>query len=240
MVDYQQIYVDQADAYDRLVSAEDWRGNLPALIRRLVPPGTERVLEVGAGTGRLTRMLPEAARIIATEVSGAMVRVAANGSRPAREMGFCVADGRALPVRGGWADVAIAGWVFGHFCDWHVESADEQIGSAIREMRRCLRPGGTAVILETLGTGTSAAGAPTPGLERHYRRMEDVFGFTRAVVETDYEFADRRTAEELVTFFFGEETARQIGPEARPRLREYTGVWTWTDGGTPSSNAARG
>lgn len=231
MVDYHQIYAGQADSYDRLVRAEDWRGNLPRLIQRLIAPGTERVLEVGAGTGRLTRMLPDSVRIVATEASEAMLRVAANGFDAGRAIGFCTADARALPVRDGWADVAIAGWVFGHFCDWYPESADEQINHAIGEMRRCLRPGGTAVILETLGTGTPSAGAPTAGLERYYRRMEDVFGFARAVVETDYEFADRRTAEELVTFFFGEETARELGPEERPRLREYTGVWTWTDTG---------
>jgi ubiquinone/menaquinone biosynthesis C-methylase UbiE len=229
MVDYHQIYAEQADAYDRLVGAEDWRGNLPRIIKELIPLQCERVLEVGAGTGRLTRMLPQSARIVATEASEAMLRVAATGFDAGRKIGFCTADARALPVRDGWADVAIAGWVFGHFCDWHPQSAEAEIDNAIGEMRRCLRAGGTAVILETLGTGTPCAGAPTPGLECYYRRMEDVFGFVRSVVETDYEFADRPTAEELVTFFFGEETARRIGGEARPRLREFTGVWTWTD-----------
>ena len=63
------------------------------------------------------------------------------------------ADARALPVGDYWADIAIAGWVFGHFREWMPDNWQAQVSRALGEMRRALRPGGALIVIETLGTG---------------------------------------------------------------------------------------
>ena len=50
-----EIYAAHGDRYDELVSREDREGNLGRELVRLVPAGAA-VLELGAGTGRVTRL----------------------------------------------------------------------------------------------------------------------------------------------------------------------------------------
>ena len=51
-VDYKRIYAENADGYDRLVSAEDCDGHLHPTIDRIHPLNGSRILEVGVGPGR--------------------------------------------------------------------------------------------------------------------------------------------------------------------------------------------
>ena len=87
-----------------------------------------------------------------------------------------------------------------------------------------LAPGGTAIVIETLGTGHVTPFDPPPGLAAYYALLEQVFGFTRSWIRTDYEFASADDAERLVGFFFGEEAARALGGQRT--LPECTGLWT--------------
>ena len=57
MADYEAIYDHQADAYDRMVRAEDCEGNLLRALAALVELDGARALEVGVGTGRIDREL---------------------------------------------------------------------------------------------------------------------------------------------------------------------------------------
>ena len=51
------------------------------------------------------------------------------------------------------------------------------------------------VLIETLGTGTTEAMPPTAVHAALHARLEDVHGFERNEVRTDYEFTDRMEAE---------------------------------------------
>ena len=75
-----------------------------------------------------------------------------------------VADHRALPVANQVADISIAGWSLGYCTTWHAKSWHNEIGKALVEMKRVLRPGGTVIILETLGTGSEKPCPPTDAL----------------------------------------------------------------------------
>ena len=72
-----------------------------------------RVLEIGAGDGRLSfRYAEEAAQVIGVDLAADVVHKASR-SRPlelAGRLRFHRADARYLPFRGGTFDIALLGW----------------------------------------------------------------------------------------------------------------------------------
>ena len=154
VTDFKQIYATQAANYDALVSREDYQGNLWAALRHIRDFSGLRVVDVGAGTGRITRLLaPHADWITAVDISLHMLQ-------QANLQTAVVADACHLPLKNSAVDVAIAGWALGHSVGWYPQSWQPVIGQAIESMQRILRPGGTLILLETMGTGTETAVAP--------------------------------------------------------------------------------
>jgi SAM-dependent methyltransferase len=234
---YGAIYRTRAADYHRLIAAEDADGNLAPALRAVAPFGGAGWLDVGSGTGRLPLLLgAEAARVVALDVHAPMLleqrRVRRSegageepGRGPADALDLVTADARALPFAEAAFDVVTAGWALGHFCAWFGEAWPAEVGRALTEMRRVTRPGGTLILLETLGTGTPGPGAPRPDLADYYAWLEGDHGFARRVVATDYEFPDVDEAARLVRFFFGDPLADRLASARATRLPEWTGVW---------------
>jgi ubiquinone/menaquinone biosynthesis C-methylase UbiE len=224
-LDYHEIYAHHAEAYDELVAAEDCDGNLlPALAR--VMPVTGRVVEVGAGTGRVTRLLAGAgATVVATEPSAAMLEVGRQRLGERANVSWHQASARALPVDDGWADAGVAGWVFGHFREWMPAGWEDELTQALAELGRAVRRGGALVIIETLGTGQSEPAPPTPGLAEYYGWLE-ARGFARTWVRTDYRFGSVDEAARVTGFFFGEAFAARVREQGWARVPECTGIWS--------------
>lgn len=226
--DQRQIYASDAARYERLVAAEDWQGRLLPAIADIVPLAGAIVVEPGAGTGRLTRLLSPCVRQVhALDRSGHMLR-------HARELlqrecqgnwSLALADNQDLPLGSRCADIAIAGWSFGHSTVWNEKGWLKEVDRALGEMLRVLRPGGTAIILETLGTGGETPQPPTENLAAFYRWLERERGFERRWLRTDYRFGSRQEARELLGFFFGEAFASQAPLSASCVLPECTGIW---------------
>jgi len=227
-VDFHRIYECHAGEYDALVTAEDCDGNLLPALQSIVPLAGAAVLEVGAGTGRVTRLLLAAgARVVASEPALAMVAVAQRHTAhlPAARCVLLGADVLALPVRVGWADVAIAGWALGHLRSWHAGTWRETIARALAEMDRALRPGGTLIVIETLGTGEERPRPPRPESAEYYAWLEDEQGMERLAIRTDYRFPDPEAAARATGFFFGGEFAARVRREGWSRIPECTGLW---------------
>ena len=225
---FADIYRDEPRKYQRLVAAEDCRGELAARVAQLAETSS-RIVDIGTGTGRLAVALcGPAAEIHGIDCEAAMLEVARG------RLGGCegkwqlsVADARKLPAVTGWADAAIAGWVFGHFTEWHPDSWPAELDRALGEMDRVVRLGGKQVVIDTLGTGVLEPQAPNRALADYHTRLEQL-GFRRSVLRTDYQFATVDEAIELLDWFFG------LGDWARrhsdTQVPEYTGWWERTRG----------
>ncbi len=228
---FKAIYASQAEKYDRMVAHEDFQCNIPRALESVRPLKGLEVVELGAGTGRLSRMIaPLAKRIWAFDISPQMLSVAAGRLRSAGLGNWttAVADNRRLPFPPAAADLVIAGWTLGHSVGWYPLSWQDEIGRALGEMKRVVRPAGVLVILETLGTGRETPRPPSAGLAAFYTWLETQHGFHRDWIRTDYLFDSPAQAAGLTRFFFGDELADRIMTEKITQLPECTGVWTCT------------
>ncbi len=225
---FQQIYATQAEKYDTMVRREDYQGNLLPALTAICPFDDAGVVEFGAGTGRLTRLIaPVAKHITITDIAPAMLTVARESlCEIGTNWSLAAADNRAMPVRTNSADIAIAGWSFGHFVAWYGDRWRDEIGRAVDEMQRVLKPGGTAIILETMGTGSKSPAPPTDGLSAYYTWLENERGFAYSWIRTDYKFASINEADELTRFFFGDAMADRVREESLKILPECTGIWS--------------
>jgi ubiquinone/menaquinone biosynthesis C-methylase UbiE len=225
-MDYLGIYRQHAAEYDRLVNAEDCDHQLAPAIEKIVPLHNSAVMEVGAGTGRVSRLMAvHDVRLVAIDQAAAMLKVARHHLGGYPKGTFIQADGRQLPVKSGWADLAIAGWVYGHLRYWLPDNWQVSIGHGLDEMCRTLKPSGTMIIIETLGTGHTEPAAPSQYLAEYYGWLETAHGFKREAIRTDYQFASVAEAAEITGFFFGDEFAAQVRRESWSRVPECTGVW---------------
>jgi ubiquinone/menaquinone biosynthesis C-methylase UbiE len=226
MTDFHRIYAEHADAYDVLVRAEDSDGNLPRALAEWIAHGSS-VLEIGVGTGRVTEILLElGASVVGGEPALAMLavarrRLASWGPR----VRLLEADGLGMPDHDATFDAAIAGWVFGHACEWRPDAWREWIAANLDQLERAVRPGGVVIVIETLGTGTETPGPPTRELGEYYAWLESERGFERRTLRTDYRFADPETAARATEFFFGPELAARIRAEGWSTIPEHTGLW---------------
>jgi ubiquinone/menaquinone biosynthesis C-methylase UbiE len=229
MIDHATTYTTQADQYEQLVAHEDCQGNIRKALDHIRPPAGLDVIELGAGTGRLTCLAaPVAQSIVALDVSPHMLQVArAKLQRQgARNWRLAAADHRALPLQDRTADLALAGWTIGQMVAWHQGTWEKEVGLTLAEVRRVLRPGGTIVILETLGTG-HATPHPHPKLLGYTSYLESI-GFSSTCIRTDFEFESPTQAQALLGFFFGADSGEQWSRDYGARVPECTGVWWHT------------
>ena len=125
-------------------------------------PATGRVVEVGFGSGRnLAHYPPSVREVLAVEPAElgwerAAGRIAEFG-RPVRRIGL---DGAALPLPDASVDTVVSTWTMCTIGD---------LPSAITEMRRVLRPGGSLLYVEHVTS-------PHPGARRIQDRMQPVWG----------------------------------------------------------------
>jgi ubiquinone/menaquinone biosynthesis C-methylase UbiE len=232
----EEVYTAHADQYERLVQREDYQGNILSAIESYCPLAGLDVVELGAGTGRLTRLLaPRVRSIQAFDASAHMLEVAKKsmGKTGLTNWETGVADHRQVPVADQSADLVISGWSFCYLAVWGGADWQSALQAGLDEINRILRPGGKILIIESLGTGAERP-RPPEHLGAYFDWLTeapfgDDTGFERGWTRTDYRFESLAEAVELSTFFFGEEMGQQVRQKNWLILPECTGIW-WKSG----------
>ena len=221
-----KIYQSDGDRYEALVAREDYQGNIMRALDEIVNVDDVDVLDLGAGTGRLTLMLaPPVKAVRAFDASDEMLRIC-------RERlvagGFTnwqvdVADHRRLPVEDHSADLIVSGWSVSYLAVWNQELNTSELDIWLNEMRRVLRKDGMMILFESLGTGNESP-IRLEHVESTYQWL-DANGFQNKWIRTDYRFESVDEAVELAGFFFGEEMANRVRENRLVILPECTGVY---------------
>jgi ubiquinone/menaquinone biosynthesis C-methylase UbiE len=228
MPDYATIYREYADEYERLVAREDYQLHLPRALNQVRSFDHADIVELGAGTGRVTMIAAAQARsVIACDREPAMLKVAAAKFRAAHydHVRVALGDNRHLPLADGMADIAISGWSISHAQHWYLDTWPHFVDRVIAEMRRVLRPAGTLIIVETLGTFQTEPHPPHERLAAYYRYLEEQYGFRSMAIRTDYRFETLTEAQSLLGFFFGDEAVGEVERNDWIITPECTGIW---------------
>jgi ubiquinone/menaquinone biosynthesis C-methylase UbiE len=227
MADQQRkIYQSDGDRYEALISREDYQGNIPRAIDVIINVDGLDVLDLGAGTGRLTLMLaPRAKSIRAFDASEEMLRVCRERLEASGLSNWQVdvADHRQLPVDDRSADLVVSGWSVSYLSVWNQENGDAELDKWLIEMRRVLRKDGIIILFESLGTGNESP-IRLEHVEPTYQWL-DKNGFQNKWIRTDYKFESIEEAEELSRFFFGDELGDKVLANNWIVLPECTGMW---------------
>lgn len=224
MPDHTEIYSQQAKQYDLLISRQT---NVDEVLKIIQSPQGLDIIDMGAGTGRFTcKLAPEAKSIRALDVSSAMLEVIESKMKRAGLTNYRTqtADHRQLPVEDHSADLVVSGWSICYLGSSNLPNWEENINQVMTEIKRVLRPNGTAIILETMGTGTEKPNPPA-FLKDYYGLLESKYGFSHTVIRTDYQFFSSNEAEELTRFFFGDSLANRVAEQGLVHLPECAGVW---------------
>ena len=260
---HESVYASERDCgrYDEeLCRRQDHAGVLLDAICAAAPSlsSESRVADLGAGTGKLARLLaPSVASVAVVDRAGEALVVARAVCASDSGLGDCAlsfheADLRSLPLADRCVDLTVAGWAVSYlkseYETWYPDGSScgswrREVDRAIDEMDRVLADGGTCVVLETQGTATEAASRTGSHLYAHLRAR----GFEESVVRTDYRFPSKRLALETLLFFFGKGVAAKarkllegVADEGEPcTVPECTGLWSRRKRAAPEGGGAR-
>jgi len=229
MPNHSKIYAEQTRMYDRLIAKQP---SLYKAINAIRPIKGLDIVDAGAGTGRLAAVLAAEARsLTALDASQAMLEVAAEkltSSGLAPDRWRCIAaDNRSLPLPGGACDLLVSGWSVCYLASSSTKGWQDRLAAILSEYKRVLRPGGTLILFETMGTGTGEPSPPSFLLD-YYNELRERYGFSEQIIRLDYSFTSQEEAEELTGFFFGEELSNKVRDHRWTTVPEYAGVWSIT------------
>jgi ubiquinone/menaquinone biosynthesis C-methylase UbiE len=226
MPDNKTVYAKHGNEYEALIAREDYQGNILSALRDITSLESQVVLDLGAGTGRLTCLLaPLASQVYAFDIAPDMLRVS---REKLRESGLSnweitIADHRQLPLAHHSVDLIVSGWSVSYLAVWNPETWHAELEKAFKEMKRVLKGGSFIVLFESLGTGYES---PTQldHLKNFYSWLDEM-GFQKKWIRTDYQFESLEEAEYLARFFFGNELGDKVKRNNWMILPECTGVW---------------
>lgn len=209
-----------------MVGREDYQGNLLPAIVAIDTLHDKDVIELGAGTGRVTCLIaPLVRKMVAADISHHMLSL---GKQRLEALALdnwhlSLESHLELPFATASTDLVIAGW---SFCYAALDAKEQWVSAleqSLEEVRRVLHPGGKVILIESLGTGFETPNRPEVLVD--YLAYLDGHGFESDWIRTDYCFADEAEAKDLTSFFFGDAPMPMWEIEAGVIIPECTGLW---------------
>ncbi|WP_422659956.1 class I SAM-dependent methyltransferase [Paenibacillus sp. EC2-1] len=225
MATHEQIYQNQTDTYEFMVSKQP---DLSGVINEIRPFKDLNILDLGAGSGRLSSVLAkDAMSLICTDISSSMLELLENKltkQEVSQNWTTVVADHKSLPVADQSIDLVVSGWSISYIANTGNEKWDENLKLVMSELNRVLKPNGTIIIFETMGTGTETPNPPE-FLTKYYKSLEEDYGFHHKWIRMDYKFKNVEEARKCTEFFFGEELVEKIIDNQWSTIPECAGIW---------------
>jgi len=224
--DAKAIYQSAAERYHTLVMREDMQNNLLPAIQAIDSLNGKTVIELGAGTGRVSRLIvPFVRRLVAADVSHHMLSF---GKQRLAECAvnhwhLSLESHQALPFSDHTADAVISGWSFCYAAIDAGEAWQGALAQVLAEVWRVLQPGGKLILIESLGTGYETP--HPPDVLVNYLDYLDTHRFESTWIRTDYCFRDKEEAISLTSFFFGDDPLPMWKTENGVIVPECTGLW---------------
>ncbi len=228
MNDLKEIYNSQAKEYHDLISHEDIDGNLLLTLEGITSLEDKLILDLGTGTGRIPLLVRDlTSHIVGIDIHWDMLREHKIQQQMGKDKwGLLQADFRFLPFQHKCFDIITAGWSISALCSWEKEDWKNQVGLVMKNIHRTIKPGGTIFIIETMSTASLTPAPPHEDLALYYAWLENEWGFTPQIIQTDYQFENLDQAVVTIDFFFGAETATLVEENHWVRVPEWTGVWS--------------
>jgi ubiquinone/menaquinone biosynthesis C-methylase UbiE len=217
-----EIYDQYAQNYDELVCYEDYFHNLSSFINSIITGKT--VLELGVGTGRVTELyIDRVERAVCVDRAQHMIdKAKVNLKDHTEKIRYECMDIRNLKQLTIKADCIVEGWTLGHIVIDEHKRLEECVRELMDDLCEKLNPGGSLIIIETLGTNTDRPHIPDEHLKRFYSILEETYHLKRNVVRTDYMFYSKDDAQRILSFFFGDPMKYEVNDRI---VKEHTGVW---------------
>jgi ubiquinone/menaquinone biosynthesis C-methylase UbiE len=226
--DYDVLFADHAEKYDRFVSAEDFQGNLLRTLKQVGRLNREQaVADLGTGTGRVAFLLcPIVRHVYGIEPVGGMRQVADAKKQKlgVKNVDFLPGEHKDIPLPDNSIDLIVEGWAFLKafrtvYPEWRAE-----FDAIVFEMKRILRPKGSIVLIETMGSLHIWKDVPEKNVEL-YDYFEKDLCLKKTIIRTDYKFATKEEAVDYSIFFFGDEVGAEVSEIGDLIVPEATAVW---------------
>jgi len=225
-----EIYDFHSIEYDELVTKEDYQNNLKNYLLNNFDFKNKSIIELGAGTGRLTKIYAKDSKNISIydRSSHMMDKAKLNLKEFSESIKFGICDNLNINEIKEKADIILEGWSFGHTAIDKFETITDTIKELIDNCKSMLNSGGTIIIIETLGTNYNKPTETSPALSKLFSILENSYNFKRYVLRTDYKFDSEEDAKRVTSYFFGEKFAKNLKNAKNGIVKEYTGVWSFS------------
>ncbi len=206
---WRRIYAEAPEVFAAFARAEDPEGRVAEALRRRAALEGHRILEIGAGTGKLAaRLSPACEAWVALEPEGGLLAQLPAGPLPLR------AWGQHLPLRSDSVHRVVAGWVLGYL-------GERRVAEILAEVERVLMPAPGAGLwaIENAGHGDFQALRGFRDLEPGARRLVQTFGF-QVIEEVPIRltFGSPVEAERILGALCGEDVRKALTQAPRAEL----------------------
>lgn len=228
MPSMQEIYQKHAVSYDELINAEDYQQNLDEFLLKNIKWKNKIVYEAGIGTGRITRIFADqAAKVFGFDREKHMLEKCNKNLTEYKEIiNLKQGQNTCLPLISEKADIFIEGWSFAHTIVDAGENFKLAFDAMYNGITRNLKPEGTIILIESLGTNVDKPYIHNPNLKKFYKYIEEKYSFKIEIVATDYKFESSFEAARIAGFFFGKEMSDEIKRKDIKIVPEFTGIWS--------------